>query len=254
MNQRNLEYLKNQLKETGFGQQLHGQLEDNIQKRLAEFTLRDQRTFDRDELICSLHFKRSPDSDLYFFSSFLSSLKKQGQGQKINQSFAIASPYGITLKEAFNLMDGRAVNKNLTDKDGKIYNAWLGLDFKNVDANGNYKVRQFDQNHGFDLEKSLLRLSIKELTQPVEKERLLASLRKGNRQEVKLMEGASELKVFIEANPEFRAIIITDGRARKLSQHLSSSRQTIQSAHHSISGQKQSGIKPQRKKGLSINS
>lgn len=36
-------------------------------------------------------------------------------------------------------MSGRAVNKDLTNKEGKIYNAWLQMDFKQTDNAGNFK-------------------------------------------------------------------------------------------------------------------
>ncbi|SKC18678.1 hypothetical protein [Dyadobacter psychrophilus] len=253
MNQRNLDYLKDQVKYAGFGQQLQAQLEENVRKQLPEFALRDQRIFEGKELALALHFKRSEHSDMYFFNSYMASLKKAGQDQKVNQSFALASPYAITLKEAFNLMDGRAVNKDITDKEGKIYNAWLQLDFKNVDANGNYKFRQFHQNYGFDLERSLSNLAIKELGEPLQKDKLLASLRRGNRQQVSLLGGDKELKVFVEASPQFKAIILTDQSARKLSQNLNASQQVTKSAQKSLGQQKGQGVKSQKRKGLSIN-
>jgi phosphoglycerate-specific signal transduction histidine kinase len=100
---------------------------------------------------------------MYFFNSYQVSLAKDENSPKMNQSFYIEKSNNITLKEAFNLMNGRAVNKDLTNKEGQLYNAWVQLDFKNADAQGNYKLRQFHQNYGFDLEKVLSALPIKEL-------------------------------------------------------------------------------------------
>jgi hypothetical protein len=42
----------------------------------------------------------------------------------------------VTLKEAFNLLEGRAAHKELSGKEGK-FNAWIQLDFKEKEENGN---------------------------------------------------------------------------------------------------------------------
>ena len=49
-------------------------------------------------------------------------------------------------------MDGRFVNKDLANKEGQIYNAWIQMDFKQSDDNGNFKLKQYHQNYGYDLE------------------------------------------------------------------------------------------------------
>ncbi len=37
-------------------------------------------------------------------------------------------------------MEGRSVNKDLTNKEGQVYNAWVQMDFKQSDDNGNFKL------------------------------------------------------------------------------------------------------------------
>ena len=51
-------------------------------------------------------------------------------------------------------MSGRAINKDLTTKEGQLYNAWMQMDFKETDKNGNYQLKQYHTNYGYDLEKS----------------------------------------------------------------------------------------------------
>jgi hypothetical protein len=210
MNQKNFEYLTEQLKYHGFGQGLNEQLLVSMQKQLPQFSLQHRMRFGNDELTASLNFQRSARQDLYFFHSYLASLKNYDQPLRINQLFYMQGPGSITLKEAFNLLQGRAVEKQLVNRQGDPYQAWVQLDFKNTDQQGNFKIRQFHQNYGFDLPEVLSRLSLKELDHQQSKANLLASLRKGNRQQVTLIDQGVEHKFFIEASPQFKGIIAYD--------------------------------------------
>lgn len=55
-----------------------------------------------------------------------------------------------------------AVDKDLTNKEDMAYNAWLQMDFKQTE-NGNFKIKQFHQKYGFELDKALEKHPIKEL-------------------------------------------------------------------------------------------
>lgn len=210
MDQKNFEYLKGQLKYTGFTEQLSEQLLSSMQKRPPAFSLQYKARFGGDELTASLNFQRSTGNQMYFFNSYLASLKNQDQSQKVNQLFYIRPSGSITLKEAFNLLQGRAVEKQFINRQGEPYRAWVQLDFKNTDLEGNFKIRQFHQNYGYDLAAQVSKLSLKELGDDLSKSRLLESLRRGNRQQVTLLDQGQEHKLYIEASPQFKAIIAYD--------------------------------------------
>jgi hypothetical protein len=219
MNEKNFDYLKDQVKYTGFGDSLEAPLKANLSKTQTEFRLPHQANYGQDEMSSSLHFKKSAQSDMYFFNSYSASLQKPGSTTPVNQTFFINKEGGnITQKEAFNLLDGRAVNKDLISKEGKIYNAWIQLDFKETAANGNYKMKQFSQAYGFDLEKSLAKLPIKELGNELERSRLIDSLQKGNRQAVTIAGNEGEQKRYVEANPQFKSITIYDEKHQRIRQ------------------------------------
>lgn len=231
MNQKNFEYLKDQVKYSGFGDSLENELKENLQKQQPEFKLAHQATFGKDQISSELHFKRSTQSDLYFLNSYDAALKKENQDQALKQTFYVDKQSGsTTLKEAYNLLDGRAVNKDLTNKEGQLYNAWLQMDFKQTENNGNYKIKQFHQNYGFDLEKSVEKLPIKELQIEGERSRLLQSLQKGNRQAVTFIKDGQEQKHFIEAAPQFKSVTVYDGSMRRVSNRQSKSEDQQQSA------------------------
>jgi hypothetical protein len=257
MNQKNLDYLSEQIKYTGFGEALQTQLAENVKKQLPEFSLQHQQTFGKQQMLTALHFKKSPTSDMYFFNSYLASLIKDDQSAKLNQKFYIEKADNITLKEAFNLMNGRAVNKDLVNKEGQIYNAWVQLDFKNTDSQGNYKLRQYHQNYGFDLDKALAVLPIKELASEHDKARLVESLRKGNRQLVTFTENGSEQRRLIEANPQFKSITVYDEQSRRLRLDNTQQHQVKESKSQSIKVESDesttSSAKPSKRKGLAVS-
>lgn len=216
MNQKNFEYLKDQVKFTGFGEALENELKEKVQKQSPEFQISQSAKFGNDATVATLHFKKSDQSDMYFFNRYNVSLKQEQSQDVIEQTFYINKGNNITLKEAYNLMSGRAINKDLTNKEGQLYNAWLQMDFKETDKNGNYRMQQFHQNYGFDLEKVLIKHSIKELNNEQTKNRLVESLQRGNKQSVTFIENGNEQKRFIEANPQFRMINIYDGNMQRV--------------------------------------
>jgi hypothetical protein len=215
MNEKNFEYLKDQVKFTGFGEGLENELKERMQKNTPKFMLLHQGSFGKDETFATLHFRKSDQSDMYFFNKYDVTLKQENKVEPISQTFYLNKGNSITLKEAYNLMNGRAVNKDLTNKDSQIYNAWIQLDMKNSEQNGNFKIKQFHQNYGFDLEKTLSKLSIKELSNENDKAALLNSLQKGNRQAVTFSQNGNEHRQYIEANPQFKSINIFDSNMNR---------------------------------------
>ncbi len=217
MNEKNYDYLKDQIKFTGFGEGLENELRDKMQKQTPDFQIAYKAKFGNDELNAVLHFKKSDETDMYFFNRYQVSLKPEQSSETMEQTFYINKGNNVTLKEAFNLMNGRAVNKDLTNKEGDVYNTWLQMDFKQTDNNGNYKMKHFHQNYGYDLDSVLAKHPITELLNEKDKTRLVESLQKGNRQSVTIVQGNSEKKQFIEANPQFKTINFYDGNMQRIS-------------------------------------
>jgi hypothetical protein len=216
MNQKNFDYLKDQVKFTGFGDALENQLRESMQKQSPEFQLSHRVKFGSDAADATLHFKKSEQGEMYFFNKYNLSLKQEQSQQEIHQTFYINKGNNITLKEAYNLMSGRSVNKDLTNKEGQVYNAWMQMDFKQTDGTGNYKMNHYHHNYGYDLEKELAKHPIRELSNEQDKTRLIESLNKGNRQSVAFVENGIEQKFFIEANPKFKSINVYDGNKQQV--------------------------------------
>ncbi len=219
MNEKNYDYLKDQLKYTGFGEGLQQELKEKMQKNTPDFTIFHSADFGKDNTVSVLNFKKSAETDMYFFNNYQVVLKKANEENSVKQNFYINNNKepSITLKEAYNLLNGRSVYKEeLVNKQGEKYNAWLQLNFKETDASGNYKMKPFHQNYGYDLDATLAKHPIKELLNEKEKERLMESLQRGNRQFVTLQLDGKEQKIFIEASPQFKSLNFYDSSMSRI--------------------------------------
>lgn len=216
MNQKNFECLKDGLKYLGFGEGLYNKLAEELASGKPEFHINTVNEYGRDKVNYKLDFKKSDQSDMYFFNKYTANFKPEGDSSERAQTFYIKKNSGITAKEAYNLLNGRAVNKDLTNAEGQAYNAWLQIDFAQKDDKGNHKFKSFSNGYGYDLEKELGKHPIKELNEPVSKQRLMQSLERGNLHQVTFTKADREDKMFIEANPQFKTLNVFDDKLKKV--------------------------------------
>src|SRR4051812_17721465 len=215
MNTENVEYLQKSLFNLGFGEKLHEELKGKMQQNVPEFTLKAEADFNKEKLEATLHFKKSETADKYFFNKYDTSLKSDFHPERTH-TFYVNKGSAVTFKEAYNLLSGNSVHKNLVSKEGEQYKAWLKLDLNQKDEHNNYKMDRYHQNYGFDLKKELAKYPIREVKNPDALEMLVKSLEKGNRQSVSFEKNGSEEKLFIRANPKERAIDVFDNHFKPL--------------------------------------
>jgi hypothetical protein len=208
MNEQNFDYLKNQLKYTGFGEELQPALREKILTGQPHFILIHRAEIGKDRTESVLHFNKSEQNEMYFFNRYFLSLINDQNESSFTQSFYPGKDNNITLKEAYNLMNGRAVHKEITTKEGKNYRAWLQLNFNETTESGEFKMKQFHQNYGYGLRQALVKYPIRELEHVESSQSLIRSLERGNRQSVIFIVDGQEQKMFIEANPQFKSLNI----------------------------------------------
>ena len=216
MNTKNFEYLRDQVKYTGFGEGLENELKEQILTGKPNFSLDFDASYQDDFVQARLNFNKSKETDMYFFNSYQVELHKEDRQEPMKQQFYVNFGNTVTIKEAYNLMNGRSVHKELLNKEGETYRAWLQMDFKESDGQGNFKIKHYHENYGYDLEKELAKLEIKELQLPQYKEELIESLKKGNQQSVNLKVGGQGVKHFIEANPQYKTVNLYDASLKKV--------------------------------------
>lgn len=218
MNAQNLEFLKEGLKYLGFGEGLNHKLTEEINSGKKDFKLHTENQYGKDKVTYALDFRKSDQSDMYFFNKYAASLPGKDNDQGKTQTFFIKKNSGVTAKEAYNLLSGRSVNKDLTSQEGEKYNAWLQIDWNQKDDKGNHKFKMIHEAYGFKLQDALQRHPIKELSDDMLKDRLTQSLQRGNLHQVTFVKGDKEEKMFIEANPQFKTLNIYDSNQKKVFQ------------------------------------
>ena len=266
MNVKNLEFLKEGLKYLGFGDKLNSDLEGKIKEKPLEFKLNLVGEFNKDNIKdrvnYTLDFKKSDQTDMYFLNRYLATLKNEDPKQEKSQTFYITKNSGVTAKEAYNLLSGRAVNKDLNNKEGQPYNTWLQLDFQEKDKNDNYKVKQYHQGYGYDLEMVTSKYPIKEQLNPEDKTKMMKSLEKGNLTQVTFAREGGEDKMFIAANPQYKTLDLYNAKMEKQFQGIekkgkqgedkSQEKKETQKQDVDEEGEAKKGKKSSKRKGIGV--
>ena len=215
MNEQNFLYLKDNIKYLGFGENLDEALKSKLNQGAAEFFLTHKTEINRKPFEAALHFRKSDNSEMYFLNSYSASLQRTN-GEKLEQTFYLNKGKGVTAKEAYNLLEGRAVFKELSNKEGQHYKAWLQLDFGSKDKRNNYEMKQYHENYGYDLKASLEKFNIREMKEPDLADILMQSLKKGNVQVVTMEQEGGVAKMFVEANPQFKTVTLYDAQMKRM--------------------------------------
>jgi hypothetical protein len=223
MNEKNLDYLKNTLKYMGFEDRVNEQLERDIRAGKEESRPVDSKQFNNLQTDSTLHFSKGKENDMYFFNKYdVTVTREDGRSESQTMYINQVKVYneeklreetrlsGFTLKEAANLLDGRAVYREFTNKDGEQYKAWKQIDFTQQDDRKNYKYHTFHENYGFNLEKAMDKRNILEANSTEGKDALIKSWQKGNLQAVTIEENGSKERRYLAADPKNRDFIEYD--------------------------------------------
>jgi hypothetical protein len=216
MNTQNSEFLKKSLLNLGFGEKVNAELDKEMEVKTPEFRLGLSHEFNQKTVDYTLYFKAGDNQDMYFFNKYDAHIRHEDTAKEVSQTFFINKGNGVTAKEAFNLMEGRSVHKQLTNLENQKYQAWLTLDDQNLTESGNRKIKHYHENYGYDIEKVIAGKGIKELEDPKAKEDLYRSLKKGNAQQITVATGEGEKKYFIAANPQFKTVDLYDHQMKKI--------------------------------------
>jgi len=250
MNTENLNYLQKQLLNLGFGEKVNDELEKALKSDKKEFTLTTEQEYNKQAVDYTLHFKAGDDRT--FFNKYEASLRDT----EVKQPFYINKGGAITAKEAYNLMEGRAVHKELENLEGQKYNAWIVIDKENKTANGDFKLRPFTDGWNYKPERAIDKMDIVGINEEGARDKLLKSLEKGNRHQVTAMKDGKEVKLYIEANPAEHRVNLTNwkGEAQQLEHYKKPEFKNEQKKDHKqAQGQEDApGKKPRKSKGVKV--
>lgn len=217
----NLDYLKEQLKYTGFGEDeaLHKGLEKAMLNQQEKFSLnvsKDQYSAFSNKASFQLDFSQSEKTGRVFFNRFEANLYNEKKNETRSHSFNTGS--GITAKEAVNLLEGRAVKTAFPDKENpELKNeAFIKFNLKEPkNEYGNYTMQVFGKNYGVDVDK-IMEKSDLIFSFDGQKERTRTSLEKGNITDVKFKFEGKEMDGKAVLNPQYKTLNLYDGQMNRL--------------------------------------
>lgn len=207
MQQEYLDFLHDTLKYLGFGVDtpLNLELESKIKQDLPAFELQTDTCFDGESLMSArLFFKQGIDAykDRYFFNRYEARLHYLATPDRDRKhTFYIEhNRRGVTFKQAYNLLQGRYVQKRVIDQNNEPHFWWVHLE-PGMGQDGGAYLRSIKRY--FDLEKALDLYPIQEVKYPDGRERICSALRRGNLHPVTFMHEnkKTEMKL-LYANPD----------------------------------------------------
>lgn len=209
MNMENLQFLKELLKGKGFGEELWPLLEKFIREGVQKFELTFKTEINNLPFEATLKFNKGKSGEMYFFNGYDAKLTRSN-GQEMKQHFEIKKGLGMTVKEAYNQLQGRAVMKKLKGLDSTGADTeWSWLNFKKQDARGNYEVQTMPGDK-FDLMAAVSKFAFLELDGGDKEKDFIRSIERGNAQSASLEKEEEPMKVFVEANPSYKTINVYD--------------------------------------------
>jgi hypothetical protein len=210
MNVQNLYVLEEAVSNLGLTDchSLFQELKQLITPQLLKFEIETVILYDDCKMEIKLCFTRSLNSDVYSFSK-LDCFLRYGVDTLEDRAQSFYRIHFIpTIKEAYNLLQGRAVNKDVKSPSGEKYNAWIELNFYEKDLHGNHKLYYYRSKNRYDLAKTLELYPIREILDEEFKASLVIALKAGDSCLVTLDRSRKSERVCIEANPRLKTINI----------------------------------------------
>jgi hypothetical protein len=191
------------MKKAGLGDH-YRQVEQQMKQGNREFSLPvSYQVSEHEKMELHLNFKKD-DKGHYHFQKYTANLISDDTKIKPRQHTFDMQDAGYDTGKAYNLLSGRAVAYN--------QGSWKQLDFNDKDSEGNLRVKTFLPGYGFDLEKALSELPIKE----TERAGLLQKLKDGNLVETKLQINNKEIVYFLDANPQKKEVALYNQAGEKI--------------------------------------
>ncbi len=190
---------------------LRGDLEMIISEYWPAFELSTTANFgDQKELQVDLHFVKSAEKDAHYLHKYRATLLNPADpAMDRSQTFGMTEGMQVKLKEAYNLLLGRAIFKEIVAPKGDKYFAWVQLNFREKDAAGDFKLIKVRSRHSYELANVLNKYPIRELVDSDLKEVILQALKSGERRIVTFLRPSGKAdKKIIEANPMLKTINI----------------------------------------------
>ena len=238
---KNMEYLVDQVKFLGFGQ------DEKLQEKLKSMVSSDQKQFTiaissdktsfQNKMNFNLHFNKA-DTGTVFFNKFEAHLTNESKGTDLQHTFAVKNN-GFTAKQAINLLEGRAVKTEIKNPNtGEKETAFVKLKLNEPkNENGNFKLQVFNKNYGVNAA-SIVERSNLVFKDEKHKEITIKSLEKGNIVAVKFKSEEKEQEGKAILNPQYKTLNLYDQNLKRLNTNAPVLENTVKDgAAHQVKAQ-----------------
>jgi hypothetical protein len=217
---KNFDFLKDQIKFLGFGEDasLHEELNKKINSDAKEFTIStsSDKTSFQNKASFELQFNRSEETNNVFFNKYDARLTNEKRDVDLQHTFAVKNN-GFTAKQAINLLEGRSVkteitNPNTTEKEVAFVKLKLN---EEKNDKGNFKLQVYNKNYGVDTAKIVDKSNLV-FKDEKHKEITIKSLEKGNIVAVKMKDKGTETEGKAILNPQYKTLNLYDNNMKRL--------------------------------------
>ena len=232
----NNKYLENQLQQIGF-KDVFKKVQRFIEKGEPKFSITVSNYInEKDRMDYNLDFNYI-DNGQYKFEGYQAVLENNHKpNEERSYYFKTNEENNFSLNEVYNLLSGRSVKKGET---------WIQFDLNDKDADGHYRLKEFQESYGYNIEKALSQLPLK-LLHPSELTTMIDSLKGGGRQEAALLKDQTVQKIFIEADPHHKCLILYNESLKKVSLANRLEKGTVNEKPHKKGIEVQRSIKNKR--------
>lgn len=223
MNAQNHDYLQDQLKYLGFGEQLKDVLTEQLKKGEPAFALQFPVKKDGHNAVYSLNFSKSKKNDMYFFNSFKLDLTNS-KNQTLSNTFQVNGFKGVTAKEAINILEGRPVKAviEFRKKEGQEKNekeVFIQLDKEKlpneITADTKLPFKYFTKEYGINTANILDNAKIK-LPNENYRDDAIKSLEKGNFVKANFNFKGEDVQGLVTLNAQYKSLNFFDGEGKSL--------------------------------------
>lgn len=217
INVKNQNYLQDQIKFLGFGEELNEVLKQQLSKGQEKFKIEFPVQKDNQIAEYSLNFAKGSKDDMYFFNSFDLKLQKS-DSTELNHNFQVNGTKGVTAKEALNILDGRSVKAVIEFSKAGEKEVFIQLDRNHIPKEGEenkLKLKYFGPEYGIDT-KSIIENPKFQLPNENYKEDAIKSLEKGNFVKVQFTMDSKKMDGLVSLNAQFKNVDFYDLDQNKL--------------------------------------
>jgi hypothetical protein len=209
MTKEQIENLQKYLKGLGITRELlpTETLVKHIDQGQYGFTITIELPFELSNFVVRLYFFRD-GAGIYSLTRYQGTINYIDHPEKVKSMAFHMTEVSITMRQAFNLLEGRAIEAEVHFKSNNEYRVWLMLNFGETDTRGLYKFRRFRSGSIYNLEKVLELYPISELRDESLRRAIVLSLKAGNAHPVTFLIGGKSEGKLIAANPENRQLTI----------------------------------------------